>query len=166
MHPRRPGRMCVPAVTLMLTTNLYVRLREEGGTFVREWAPWTTWGTVTYWRDQVSEEQVLQETKCFLRALAKKHRTHFRFALGMEEQHRGVLHAHLLLALPAIDEEAKARRLRARWGRGRSEFELYEPKEDAAYYLAGHREWWVQTACPRFLPCRRVTGCKEALGPW
>jgi hypothetical protein len=150
----------------MLTANLHVRLREAGGTFIRDCAPWTVWGTVTYWRDKVSDGEVREDIKDFLRKLAKKYGTHVPFALGMEEQLRGVLHAHLLLVLPGIKEEEDAGRLCTWWGKGRSEFKIYLPKKDAAYYLAGHSEWYVQTACPRYLPCRRAMGCKEALGPW
>jgi hypothetical protein len=150
----------------MLTTNLYVRVREEGGIFVRDYKQWTVWGTVTFWKDKVSEYYVREEMKCFLRALAKKYGTHIPFALGMEEQLRGVLHAHVLLALPAIQKDEDAVPLRAMWGHGRCEFEHYKLKEDAAYYLAGHREWYVQTACPRFSPCRRAPFCKESTGPW
>jgi hypothetical protein len=151
---------------MMFTANLFVRLREEGGIFVRDYARWTVWGTVTYWRDKVSDGEVREDMKYFLRSLAKKYGTHIPFALGMEEQLRGVLHAHLLLVLPGIEKDEGAELLRAWWGQGRSEFKMYVPKENAAYYLAGHWEWYVQTACPRFLPCRRAMGCKEAIGPW
>lgn len=148
-----------------MRSGLDVRFLNASGDFVEGYAVWTVWGTITFWRE-TSEEEVRALTKAFLRWVAKNHGSHVKFALGMEEQLRGVLHVHVLLELPAITTDEAAGRLRARWGHGRSEFKLYRPGKAGVFYVVGHEEWQVQVACPRYLPCRRREGCKEAPGPW
>jgi hypothetical protein len=145
--------------------------------FLRQWVPRPDfYGTLTY-RGLVGENLAKRLFRKFLRGVAKLYGGHVKVAWGEEHQERGVFHHHFLSegmptgtagespSRPTVDA------LLELWSYGDAKIEQYVPNPSDPYhgaelYLAKHRNWDVDVACPRFRACKRKDGCKVAHSHW
>ena len=140
--------------------------------WIRDWAPWDTWATLTFERP-ASFEQCEADRRKFLRFVARDvARDHVRVFWAMGPQSNGRPHYHMLLAAPAGMHGSQRRALETGWSctSSRTGFarvvQLTDPGNRAHYAVRRHAHWDITAACPRPPRCRRRRGCLQAPGPW
>lgn len=136
--------------------------------WVPEFAAWNVFVGLTY-REEVSYEACTADLDSLLkhvsRTIVRQH-VHAFWVLG--SQQRGVLHSHILLAVPEPLPVAFATALHTAWlGVNRLAGTVdCQPVYDVAgavnYALHGHDEWFLDVFCPRKRRCTRKRSCLEA----
>lgn len=136
-------------------------LRHRTVEFIRDFADWRWFITLTFARD-VSSKKAHEAVREFLNEVAGNHEhRHIRIALAYEKQFRGRLHAHLLAApLDGGDFSTDARLIERSWLHGDAQVEPVRDREDAVGYLVKHKHWIPVVACDKQRPCRRKRGCR------
>ena len=135
------------------------QLRRETGKFIDGFAQWTHFATLTYTQRQAYSTvrrhyRVLRSTLAFAATPE-----HVPVCLAVGPQSDGVLHAHLLVAMPPRYAGGHTgRHLKRLWRLltgGSAHVEPYARGKGAAGYLARHPAWELDYACPRTGACGR-----------
>lgn len=140
--------------------------REAYAEHMRGFAPWSVFCTFTF-KDHVPDRYAHDCFKLFCwklaRDLIKEHITIF---FAWEPQLREVLHFHALMAILADDYRAIKPQLVRNYWTGNAKVEKYDAKKKGERYIARHKYYDTNVACPRPPACRRRDGCIKAPGPW
>ncbi len=121
------------------------------------------WFVTGTFRTQVSMETCQKTVQAVLRAAARENGQHLVYVLGAGEGHvGGLVHVHLLLRSDRVGVPWQG--VARHWdshgsSTGRIHIDPYDRDRGAAHYLANHRVFDVQVACPRWASCRRRNGC-------
>lgn len=140
------------------------RLKHAGAGWVRRYAEWSHFCHFTFDRPvhpAVADKALLQ----YRRTVAKLIGEHFAIVWAEELQDRGVVHFHVLLALPksrltcaGLDELWKTQHREANFAR----VTVYDPAKNAAGYLCKEGAFVPEVVCPRTRACRRTgRGCMK-----
>ena len=139
--------------------------------FLGGYAPWSWWVTLTF-GDDVSEHAAARAFRDWCTALARRVvHDHVPVGWAWELQRRGLPAYHALIAVP-VESRFSAALGDAYWKRthraaGVTRIERYVRGRGAPWYVAAHRYWDVNVACPRAPVCRRPgRGCVVARVPW
>jgi hypothetical protein len=136
-----------------------MKQRDAVGKLVHGLAPWTWWGTLTF-RYAMVEEHAFKIFRRWLRVVAKDiAQRHVPVAWALECGD-GLLHYHVLLALPSTFDSAGIRRVETRWktlevNTGNTQFKKYDETKGAAWYLTKTNRWDFNVACSRDRKCRK-----------
>ena len=139
--------------------------RKAAGEFVRGFAPWTWFFTLTF-RRGVNAEHVEQAARDWLRIIAREVvREHVPAAWGVECGAGGNWHVHGVLSIATGADVLKVAARHAWHARddanGILDLQDYDPKRGGAGYAVKDGVWFLDTCCPRYPRCRRKGGCKE-----
>lgn len=132
--------------------------------YIREARDWQVFGTLTF-EDLIPAAVAFKRFNGFMRWVARNTvREHFDVAFAWNRQRRDVLHFHFVAATLG-DRKLKPEDFYLHW-KGNSKVEEYNPDRLGPKYLADHRNWSQQVACPWTNPCKRAGRCLKAPGPW
>jgi hypothetical protein len=144
------------------------QLLRETADYVEGFAAWTHFATLTYGQRQAHSTlrrhyRLLRSVLAF--AAAPEH-VPVCFAVGPQSD--GVLHAHLLVAMPPrFAGGHTGRHLKRLWHLltgGNAHVEPYARGKGAASYLPRHPSWELDFACPRTGACGRGM-CRRVAAP-
>lgn len=161
---------------MIVDTRFIPRERwQETGRFIRDFADWGWYATLTF-DDYVHSGEALKTLKSWLRTLAREHvRDHIRVAYCIERTPLcGSWHFHLLIAAPPRLRQQRfgfdVRVAHLAWRQasaaaGFTQFRRYKPGMGASFYLAATEQWEIGVVCSRRSACKR-RGCTEGPSPW
>jgi hypothetical protein len=144
---------------------------EQDGAYIHGERIWSYSVTLTF-RYQTGEEKAFHVLREWLRAIARYVvRSHVTFAYAMDEQERGAVHFHLLLAFDPIAQVFRPDLARAMWrlatNGAHADIKRYHLEEKAAFYLAKHAKWGIEVVCSRSPKCRRSRKrCELSSSAW